>query len=382
MQRDYEVIVVGAGPAGATLAYELAEKGIGVLVIEQATLPRYKCCAGGLTVKAAEQLGNHAHGLVEGAISSAVVTFPGDSPYRGEHEDTIIYTVMREKFDHALVKRAEEAGANILQGLKVCGIRFNGTGVEISTATGNFRSQYVAGADGAKSIVAKALGINTNRNCLVGIETEVAVDSDELLKWKSQIAIELGRIPAGYAWVFPKTDHLSIGIGCLANEAKNLKRCYREFVDSLSLGHYTVGRWYGSVIPICTGQAVVTRDRAVLLGDAAGLADPLTGEGIYNAILSAQLAAPAIGEALIGGEVKLLDYRKSVEEKIMPEMRIAYVFSRVLAQFPHRLFKLLKRDERIWRECCHLLRGETDYSTIKDKMGPLSRLYDLFVLRR
>jgi flavin-dependent dehydrogenase len=230
--------------------------------------------------------------------------------------------------------------------------------------------------------VAKALGIETNHNCLVGVETEVVVPDEDLAKWKSQIAIELGRIPAGYAWVFPKTDHLSIGIGCLANKAKDLKRCYWEFLDSLNFRHYTIARWDGSIIPICTGRAVVTRDRAVLLGDAAGLADPLTGEGIYNAILSAKLAAPAIEESLISGEVRLLDYRKSVEEKIVSEMRIAYVFSKVLAQLPHILFRLLKRDERIWRGCCHLLRGETDYSTMKNKIGPLGRLYDRFVLRR
>jgi len=364
------------------LARELAGRGIAVLVLEQATLPRYKCCAGGLTVKAAGLLEIDVHEVAQNAISSITFTFPGDSPYRVDYDETIMYAVMRDKFDHALAKRAQEAGADILQGLKAYEIRFDGTGAEVSTAAGDFRCQFVVGADGARSAVARALGIERDSPYVVGIDTEVVVADEALAKWKSQIALELGRIRGGAAWVFPKSDHLSIGIACLAGKAKDLKRCYWEFLDSLNLGDHTVARWNGSLIPICTGRAVVARGRAALLGDAAGLADPLTGEGIYNAILSAQLAAPAIEESLISGQVRLHDYCKSVEEKILPEMRAAYVFQRVLAQFPHRLFKLLKQDERLARGCYYLLRGEMDYSTIRSKITTFGGLYSLLVSRK
>ena len=377
MKRNYEVIIVGAGPAGATLARELASKGVRVLVLEKATLPRYKCCAGGLTVKAIKLLGTNVDEVVEDAISSAIVTFAGESPYEGHHGQTIGYTVMREKFDYALVRRAEEAGADFLQGLEACGIQFGDKTVEVSTVAGNFRSQFVAGADGVRSVVAKALGIEGNRNFVAAIETEVQVPREELARWKSRMAIDLGRIPAGYAWVLPKFDHLSIGIACPASEAKDLKRHYLAFLDSLDFSHHTIARWESSLIPICAGRRVVARDRAVLLGDAAGLADPLTGEGIYNAVLSAQLAAPAIENSLRYGDLRLGDYRKAVEEKIILEMKIAYVFSRVLALFPSRLFKVLKRDERVWRSWCYLLRGEITYSTIKTRIGTLGAMYNL-----
>jgi len=215
LQRDYEVIIVGAGPAGATLAYELASKGIRVLILEKTTFPRYKCCAGGLTVRAAKLLGTNLHEIVEDAISSAVVTSVGDSHYRGDFNQTIMYTVMREKFDYALVQRAGEVGADILQGLEACGIRFNDSSVEVSTAAGIFRSQFVAGADGARSTVAKALGVETSGNHMIAIETEVLVAEEDLTSWKSRIVIGLGYVSAGYAWLFPKSDHLSIGIICL-----------------------------------------------------------------------------------------------------------------------------------------------------------------------
>jgi geranylgeranyl reductase family protein len=381
LQRNYDVIIVGAGPAGATLAYELVSRGIRVLILEKAALPRYKCCAGGLTIRAAKLLGINIDGVIDNAISSAVVTFAGANPYRGSFPEIIMYTVMREKFDYALVKRAEKAGADILEGLEAQEIHLNDTNVDVSTSAGNFRSQFVAGADGAKSIVARALGVERNSNNIVGIETEVMVADEELVRWKSQIAIDLGRIPSGYAWVFPKADHLSIGIACLADKAKDLKLRYWQFMKSLNFSHYTIARWDSSLLPFCTGQVVVARGRAILVGDAAGLADPLSGEGLHNAILSAQLAAPAMEKSLRCGEILLGDYLKSVEEKIIPEMKIAYVFSRVLAQFPPALFKRLEREERVWKGCCYMLRGEINYSTIKNKISTIGGLYNL-VLRR
>ena len=379
MPRNYDVIIVGAGPAGATLAYELARKDVRVLVLEKAELPRYKCCAGGITIKAAGLLDIDLDDIMEDRIHKITVTFKGGIPFRGTYPEVVMYTVTREKFDYALVKRAEDAGATILQGVETGGIRFDNTSVEVSTTAGSFRSQLIAGADGAHSIVVKELGLRTKYNQVIGIQTEVVVEDKELAKWKSQVAIDIGRISSGYSWVFPKSNHLSIGIACLANKAKELRRHYWEFINSQNLGHYTVSRWNGGILPICTGKAALVQSKGVLLGDAAGLADPLTGEGIHNAVLSAQLAAPAIERALQFGEACLDDYRRAVEEKIIPEMKIAWTFFRVLSLFPYQLSGLIKRDERIWRGCCYLLRGEIDYTTVKERIRDLGGLYHLLL---
>jgi flavin-dependent dehydrogenase len=122
---------------------------------------------------------------------------------------------------------------------------------------------------------------------------------------------------------------------------------------------------------------MVARGRAAVIGDAARLVDPLTREGIYNAVLSAHLAAAAIEGSLQRGEAGLEDYRHAVEEKIFPEMRIAGVFARVLTQLPQSLFRLLKQDTRVWRACCHLARGETDYAAIREGISGLGGLYNL-----
>lgn len=374
LKPESDVIIVGCGPAGATLAYELASKGIRVLVLEKTKFPRYKCCAGGLTIKAAHLLGEDLHGLVDNAISDVTIALSGRNPYHGYSSEPIMYTVTREKFDLALMKRAEKAGVDLLQDREVRSIAFNREGVDVSTVEGNLRCKIIAGADGARSVVARAAGADVNKQRLIAIETEVLVDRNELARWKSHVAIDIGRIPAGYGWVFPKASHLSIGMGCLADEAKNLKHFFLEFLQSLQLGHYTIDRWTADILPMCTGSQTLAHGRAILLGDAATLADPLTGEGLHNAIFSAQLAAPPIQKFLNGDEQALEEYRRCVEEKIISDMRIAYTFSKVLAHLPLKLFGLLDRDERVWKAGCRLLTGETNYQTIAKELGSLGGL--------
>jgi geranylgeranyl reductase family protein len=305
LKRNYEVIVVGAGPAGATAAYELAIRGVTVLLLDKAIFPRHKCCGGGLSVKAAGLLGNsEVVEVVEDSISSLLLTFAGADYYRGEYGKIIMYTVTRERFDHFLIQKAEEAGAKVLQGLAAGNVNLSDSGVEVVTSAGSFRSQFVVGADGNRGVVARSLNLKT-QDYVVGIETEVLTGYEDLAKWKSQVVIDLGCISNGCAWLFPKTDHLSVGVVCLRAKAKDLKRAYWQFLNSLNLKHYTIAKWSADFIQTCAGQSLLTQGRVALLGDAAGLADPLTGEGIYHAILSARLVAPAIENALLNGRAEL-----------------------------------------------------------------------------
>ncbi len=377
MKQNYDVTIVGAGPGGATLAYELATKGIRVLLLEKETLPRYKCCAGGITVRAAKLLNFDIQELAEDVITDVAVTFKGDSHYHGHSDQALIYTVMRDKFDHALVKRAEEAGAVIIQGQKVKRVSSGAGWAEVSTTTGDFRSQYVAGADGAHSVVARGLGLRNNKSHIVGIEAEIAIPKEELARWKSLITVDLWAVPGGCAWVFPKQDLLSIGIACINSRANYLKRGYQEFMKSLNISHYTIKRWGGALIPTCGRKAIACRDRTVLIGDAAGLADPLSGEGIHNAVYSAKLAAAVIEESLLHGETRLNTYQQLIDEKIMPEIKISHVLARIFVQFPGLAFNILNKDERIWRGCCYLVRGEIDFTSIKQRLGGFKGMFAL-----
>jgi len=369
LKQSHDVIVVGAGPAGATLAYELGKRGIGVLVLEKEKLPRYKCCAGGVTSKAAKLLDFDISEVAEDVIYGFSFTFNLGSPYLGQHSQPLIYTVMRNVFDYFLVKRAQQLGAVLMDGQKVTQIQVSADWVEISTTDSIFRSRLVVGADGAYSVVARELGMGRSIEYLVGIESEIVVPEEELVKWKSRVQIDLGCIPGGYAWVFPKRNHLSIGAGCLASKARHLNRHHQKFLNSLSIGSYTIARSSSHLIPTCTKGRLVWQDKVLLLGDAAGLTDPLTGEGIYNAIQSAQLAAPVIENSLLGGKVGLQDYQQIVEGKIMSELRIARTLSKKFVRFPRLAFGMFNRSDGAWRAISNLMLGEIDYAAIKGKAG-------------
>ena len=370
MQLNFDVIIVGAGPAGATLAYELARKNISVALLEKERLPRYKCCAGGLTLRAARLLNYDISDSIENEIKGATITLARNQPFSRQETHPIGYTVMRDKFDYLLTQRAEKAGAAVLQEHEVRNLYMDGEGVQVCTAEGEFRARFVVGADGALGVVAKALDFKRNIRNIASIEAEVRVSEATRQKWNSMITIELGRIP-GYAWVFPKSDHLSIGIAWHHAKAEGLKQHFEEFLASLNLGPHSIAQWQGAVIPMCKGKVSAVRGRALLLGDAAGLADPLTGEGICHAILSAHLAAPAIEGALQSDPSRLLEYQTALEKDILPNLSIANFISDVFFRIPAISFKAIQRDERIWRTGCSVLQGETDYKSIKNRLNSL-----------
>ena len=376
MKQIQDVIVVGAGPAGATLAYELGKKGIGVLVLEKEKLPCYKCCAGGVTSKAAKLLDFDISEVAEDVIYELRFTFKLGRPYLGQHSQPLIYTVMRDVFDHFLVKRAQQLGAVLMDGQKVTQIQVSADWIEISTTDNIFRSRLVVGADGAYSVVARELGMGRGIEYAVGMESEIVVPQEEMAKWKSRVQIDLGCIPGGYAWVFPKRNHLSIGAGCLASKARHLNRHHQKFLNSLSIGSYTIARSSSHFIPTCTKGRLVWQDKALLLGDAAGFADPLTGEGIYNAIHSAQLAAPVIENSLVRGKVGLQDYQQIVERKIVSELRIARTLSKNFVRFPRLAFGMLNQSDGAWRAMCGLICGELQYADIKGRVGGFKGIFN------
>jgi geranylgeranyl reductase family protein len=374
--KMFNVVIVGAGPAGTTLAYELGTRGIDTLVLEKADFPRYKCCGGGITSKTALLLNIDLSEIIEDAITGATIVLKGKERFSREYNQPIIYTVSRDKFDTLLAKRAQSAGVPILYNTEVKQVKIEEQQISIETNTGNFSAQYIIGADGAKSLIAKSIGVRPRKNILA-IGTEIELDHRELSRWKSRVQVDLGIISPGYAWLFPKKDHVSAGVVCLSSRAPGIKSTLYEFINSLGFSRYTILKSYSSLIPVCIGKSVVARGRVFLVGDAAGLADPLTGEGIYSAVLSAKLAAPAIEKALREHQDGPQEYQRSVEENIMAETRIANMFSHALGLFPSSIFGFMRKDEKVWRACCLYLRGEIDYLTIKSKLKSIGGLYIL-----
>ena len=376
MKEHYDVIVVGAGPAGATLARELARDGMAVLLLEKRKLPRYKCCAGGVTVRARRLLDFDISEVVEDVIYQLSIAHTLGTPHRGRHAEPLIYMVMRDRFDGLLARQARDAGAEVVEEQEVKQIQVGVEGVEVSTVDHAFCCRVLVGADGAYSTVARKLGMGRAADYSVAMEAELVVAEEEMARWRSGVGIDLGCLPGCHAWVFPKRRHLSIGAMCVASRASDLKRCYHKFVGSLGIGDGAAARASGHLIPTCRRGAVFYRDSALLLGDAAGLADPLTGEGIHNAILSARLAAPIISSSLGSGRIELQEYQQAVEDRIVAELARARSLSRILGRLPHLAVRMLDSDHRVWQAGFGLLRGELDYATIERKLGGFRAVFD------
>ncbi len=352
-----------------------------MLALDKARFPRYKCCGGGITVRAARLAGIDVAGMAEDVIDGAVITFKGSHSFSGVSQSPIMYTIRRETFDKALVDRARTAGAEVVEGVEVLDVKQDTDGVDIITGGGTYRGRFAAGADGARGRAGRAMGRNNHDAAALCKTARICVSPEKLAAWRTKIGLDFGRVAGGYGWVFPKGDHLSVGIACPSERGRELKQAYGEYLGSLDLGPYDVVRQDVELLPVMAGHPELVRGRVLLLGDAAGLADPLTGEGIYNALLSAKMSAKALEKALREGPAALNDYSKDVGGTIVPEMKSALVFGRILTALPGRLLDLVKEDKRVWDACCRLMRGEMDYTTIRKRISSLGGLYRLITHR-
>ena len=374
----YDVIIVGAGPAGATLGYELTREGLDVLILEKDRLPRYKTCAGGITVKAAELLDLDISPVVQHTVYGFRVKYKNKKEFTRWYDQPLIYMVMRDEFDHFLVQRAQATGAVVADDQRVSRLQVTFEGVEVLTDQDVFTTRILVGADGARSIVAENLGLMTGTRFGVGMEAEIAVSKEKLAEWDSLAGLSIGHIRGGFGWVFPKKDHLSVGIGGSLRQAKRLKSRYREVLASHDLGSHEIIKLRSHYLPVRRNGAAIQCERSLLIGDAAGLVDPFTGEGIYNAVKSACIAAPIIIQSLQTDNVDLTGYQEAVDRELMPELKASRAFSKIYTWFPGLYFDAVKGSDRLWRAHCRVLRGERSYVSIKKKLGVFQFLVDLF----
>jgi geranylgeranyl reductase family protein len=362
MSVDYDVIVAGAGPGGSATAYELARRGMRVGVFEKQRFPRLKPCGGCLSLKIDRILAPDFHDFVERTIHGARFTFEGLRPIHRRSDRPVAYMVMRDRFDAFLMAKAQQAGAEMHEGEAVRAVREQEDDVEVETERRTYRARFLVGADGATGIVARDLRLRPGKRIAVAVEGEVTVPSMTLKALHDEVWVEFGSIPYGYGWVFPKGDHLSVGIGGLKDRVKHPRDFYEAYLeDEGLLEAIEREERRGFIIPIFgDGRMPRRTSRALLVGDAAALVDPFLGEGIYYAIRSGQLAAEALQEALAG--LGTLDtYDTLLEEEFYPAFRAARKMSLMLYTFPEIGYEILTSQPRLTNLYFDVLRGERGY---------------------
>lgn len=365
MRYDADVIVVGAGPAGATAARGLAGLGVDTLIVERARLPRYKSCAGGVPVRTARILGFPIDAVIEDTVTGVTVTDRGRDAITRWSRAPLVHMVMRDRFDALLTDHARAAGARLTEGVTVRGVEREGDGFRLRTSSGALRCRYLVGADGVNSIAGRALGLGQGLGVGVALEAEVRAGVEAAACWRGRMNLDLGYHPWGYAWVFPKRRVLSIGLVLAPRAAGELRDELHRYLDRLGLANTPVERLVGHKILFRRGATPIAGGGALLLGDAAGLADELGAEGIYFAVRSGQLAATAIARASARGARELQGYERSVDCELMPELRAARLVARLFYPGLHRarrpMFLLGRHLPWGWRALFRVFRGESGY---------------------
>jgi geranylgeranyl reductase family protein len=360
-----DVAVVGAGPAGATAARELSEAGARVALIERERLPRYKSCAGGVPVRTAALLPFPIDSVIEDSVAGLNVSYFGRHAFSRWSEAPFAHMVMRSRFDALLTERAQDAGAELLDGAPLHRVERNRTGFDLLAGEHTIRAAYLVGADGANSAVARVTGLGVGLHETVALEAEVCAPRSALDRWRGMVNVDFGYRPWGYGWVFPKARLLSVGLVLPRYAGRDLRASLRRYLDGLGLGNAQTERVIGHKLLLRRANTPIAGAGAVVVGDAAGLVDEFTEEGIYYAVRSGGLAARAILEALGRGSPALHGYQRLVDSDIQPELRaarvIAELFYGTLRRAPRLMLGLGERVAYFWDAFFRIQQGRSSY---------------------
>lgn len=344
--RKYDVIIVGCGPGGAYLGYLLASGGMRVLILEKKRFPRYKTCGGGLTRRVLDLLPFSVDAVVEDYIYRARVGLGDRVVVEKSTDCPMIAMVMRDRFDSFLAERAVEAGARIMGETSFRTVFGNPGNLAVETSRGVFRSRILAGADGVHSRVARSLGIPPAGNAGPALEAEVYFRREgSIERFRNTVHFDFGTMPRGYAWIFPKQDHLSVGVMSAQGKKPGIKKCLESYLKFKEISDgIEIRSLRGHLIPLGAGKRkVFAVPEGLLVGDAAALADPITGEGIFHALRQAEIAAGVVEGCLGGEKTSLLKYNSLIKKEFVSELRYAGMlagFFYGLEGITHRILKI------------------------------------------
>jgi geranylgeranyl reductase family protein len=374
VSERFEIAVVGAGPAGSAAARILARGGCEVLLLDAAAHPRVKPCGGGLVGRARRELSFEPPGL--SLCAAEMHAHDAGVAVRIERPLPFLWMAMRSDLDARLVAAAALAGAEVRTPCAVRGARVVHGGVELDTERGVLSAGACVVADGVFSRTARALGWPESGQLAPALEWEIAVADERAAPFRDAARFDFDCVPDGYGWVFPKTDHLSVGVLSLGRAAKDLRAHLERYLAGRGLDAHAALDRRGFAIPLAPRPGPPGRGRVLLAGDALGLCDPLTAEGISSALVSGRLAAESLLAQRGAPERAAEAYARSLRRALLADFGVARRLAGLLYGRPRWRNRVLRA---FGREMCEALvaqiAGEVGYRELLTSPRSYARLF-------
>ncbi len=380
--KKYSVVIVGAGPSGATAAKGIAENGIDVLCIDKHKFPRDKPCGGALSIHLLQthpQLEKYVEtNVLAGCIAS------GDNRYRLEYDsgERLGALIQRSNFDNALLSEAKKAGAEILEGERVTSVETSSQGVIVKTNNDQYNAEIVLGAGGTNDIVAKSVSLNPqwrSSNLALSYVIEPKLPEqvlDEYFSPKRKLCFHLGFGGIdGYGWVFPKKEHLNVGFGASMSATPKIQDYFQEYIKFCQklniIPPFSLPKTQAALIPMRNILPSIYANRTLLLGDAAGFVNPLNGEGIQYAIESGEIAGKIVSRTVRlkqYGVLHLREYQSECMQQFGYDLQGLQFLSKILMKHNTLVVKLATKDLVLKDLALKMVQNVGDLKKIKRKL--------------